>query len=334
MVHGIYARFLLFQVITLGLLTNRSPSIMSDVKNILILGAGELGTQVLYSLAKHPQLKDITITVLLRPSSISLKVQDWALPASPLHSHSVSTVPGDLAHDSQESLSQIFRDYDTIISCTGFAAGRGTQRKLAHAVLAAKVPRYIPWQFGVEYDIIGRGCAQDLFDEQLDVRDMLRSQSTTQWLIISTGMFISFLFEPWFGVVDLKDNAVCALGSWDTAVTVTAPEDIGKITAEVLLGAKRKNAFSNQAIFIAGDTLTYADLARLLEKASGKPVQRTVRTVQAARSDLAKEPDNEIFKYHVVFGEGRGVSWDLSKTWNHENGVLGLSVEKYISQYL
>ncbi|KAJ5319295.1 uncharacterized protein N7506_011999 [Penicillium brevicompactum] len=284
---------------------------MAGISNILVLGAGELGTQVLSSLAKHPQSDNITITVLLRPSSISSKVQDWAQPTSLLHDQNISTVPGDLTNDSQESLSQIFRQYDTIISCTGFAAGRGTQRKLAHAVLAAKVPRYIPWQFGVDYDIIGRGSAQDLL--------------TNSWI---------FLFEPWFGVVDLKNNAVCALGSWDTAVTVTAPEDIGEITAEILLGDKGETAFTNNAIFIAGDTLSYANLALLLEKATGKPVQRTLRTVQSAQTDLAKEPTNEIYKYQIVFGEGRGVSWDLSKTWNHENGILGLTVKEYMARYL
>jgi len=67
---------------------------------------------------------------------------------------------------------------------------------LARAVLDAGVRRYVPWQFGVDYDVIGRGSAQDLFDEQLDVRDALRSQSGTEWVIISTGMFTSFLFEP------------------------------------------------------------------------------------------------------------------------------------------
>ncbi|CAI7653190.1 unnamed protein product [Penicillium viridicatum] len=288
---------------------------MSDIRNILVLGAGELGTQVLLSLAKHPHLNNITITVLLRPSSISSKDQDKARHISMLYDQNILAVPGDL-------------------TCTGFGAGRGTQRKLVHAILAAKVPRYIPWQFGVDYDIIGRGSAQDLFDEQLEVRDLLRSQTTTRWLIISTGMFISFLFEPSFGVVNLKDNVVCALGSWDTKVTVTAPEDIGRITAEILLGSKRKEAFSNKAIHVAGDTVSYADLALLLEKATGTPVQRTLRTVQAAQSDLANEPDNAIYKYQVVFGEGRGVSWDLSTTWNYEEGILGLSVKEYIDRYL
>jgi len=69
------------------------------------------------------------------------------------------------------------------------------------------VKRYFPWQFGVDYDVIGRGSAQDLFDEQLDVRDLLRGQSGTEWVVVSTGMFMSFLFEPWFGVVEVgKDG--------------------------------------------------------------------------------------------------------------------------------
>lgn len=114
----------------------------------------------------------------------------------------------------------------------------------------------------------------------------------------------------------------------------TASKTLGRMIAEILLGAKSKIGFSNQAIFIAGDTLSYADLALLLEEATGKPVQRTLRTVQSARSDLAKEPNNEIYKYQVVFGEGRGVSWDLSKTWNHEHGILGLSVQEYMARYL
>lgn len=44
----------------------------------------------------------------------------------------------------------------------------------------------------------------------------------------------SFLFEPSFGVVDLSQNTVRALGSWETAVTVTSPDDIGRLTAAIL----------------------------------------------------------------------------------------------------
>jgi hypothetical protein len=53
---------------------------------------------------------------------------------------------------------------------------------------------------------VGRGSGQDVWDEQLDVREMLRAPSRTRWTIISTGMFTSFLFGPSFGLVDLENN--------------------------------------------------------------------------------------------------------------------------------
>jgi hypothetical protein len=63
------------------------------------------------------------------------------------------------------------------------SADPGKQRDVAELrSLDAGVKRYFPWQFGVDYDVIGGGSAQDLFDEQLDVRDLLRSQDRTEWL--------------------------------------------------------------------------------------------------------------------------------------------------------
>ncbi|MET8615665.1 hypothetical protein [Streptomyces misionensis] len=83
--------------------------------------------------------------------------------------------------------------------------------KVAQAALQARLPRYFPWQFGVDFDVIGRGSPQDIFDSQLDVRDLLRSQDQTEWVIISTGMFMNYLFEPGSGMVDLPNDTVNAL---------------------------------------------------------------------------------------------------------------------------
>ncbi|KIJ48961.1 hypothetical protein M422DRAFT_247335 [Sphaerobolus stellatus SS14] len=111
----------------------------------------------------------------------------------------------------------------TIISCTGFVGGRGVQIKLAGAVLSANIKRYFPWQFGVDYDIVDYESAQDLFDEQLDVRALLRGQEKKEWVIISTGMFTSFSFEREFSVVDVERGVIKALGGWENRVTVTRP---------------------------------------------------------------------------------------------------------------
>lgn len=216
--------------------------------------------------------------------------------------------------------------------------------KITRAVLQAQVKRYIPWQFGVDYDIIGRGSAQDLFDEQMDVRDMLRAQpqsqsqtetetgTRTKWAILSTGMFTSFLFEPAVGIVDVENATVRALGGWDNKVTVTAPEDIGKLTAEVVYGDD--GLFENKPIFVAGETVSYGEVADLVERVTGKTFTRTVLTVDDARAALAEEPTNALHKYNVVFGEGRGVAWDASTTWNSQVGIRTATAEEWARIHL
>ena len=297
-------------------------------RGILVLGAGELGMAVLRQLARLAVLSgDTRVTVLLRPSTLKSSAAGKQEEIDELRSLGIELLPGDLVSASIAQLSALFGGFDTVVSCIGFAAGKGTQIKLARAAIEAGVQRYVPWQFGVDYDVIGRGSAQDLFDEQLDVRDILRGQDATEWLIISTGMFTSFLFEPVFGVVNLAENTVHALGSWDTAVTVTTPEDIGLLTAEILFAKPR---LANQVIYTAGDTLTYGELADKIDKVLNRKVQRVEWSVEKLNADLALEPDDAIRKYRAVFAQGKGVAWDQGRTFNAQHGIEVMDVEHWI----
>ncbi len=300
---------------------------MPDSTTILVLGAGELGMAVLRSLAgraKHSP--GTTVSVLLRPSSIDSADPHKRRDIDELRSLGIGLLPADLAIASTADLSALFERFHTVVGCTGFVTGGGFQLKVARAVLDAGVRRYVPWQFGVDYDVIGRGSAQELFDEQLEVRDLLRSQDRTGWIIISTGMFTSFLFEPSFGVVDLALDTVHALGGWDNAVTVTTPEDIGALTAEILF---EEPPIINQVIYTAGDVITYGRLAEVVELVLGRKVPRKPWSVSELREELAKDPGNPIKKYRVVFAEGRGVSWDMSKTFNARRGIEVVDVERW-----
>lgn len=305
---------------------------MLNNKPILVLGAGQLGLAVLRHLAAHAERgAGVSLSVLLRPASVAssdpAKQQDLA----ELRALGVDIVQGDLATQSAAELAATFSRFHTVISCTGFVGGPGVQRKIARAVLDAGVQRFVPWQFGVDYDVIGRGSPQDLFDEQLDVRDMLRAQQGTEWVIVSTGMFTSFLFEPAFGVVDLAANTVNALGSWDTAVTLTTADDIGALTAEILFAEPH---IANQAVFVAGDTVTYGEVADLLDRARGAKVQRHEWTVPELKRQLAADPDNAMRKYRAVFAEGRGVAWDKAQTFNAQHGIAVSGVAQWLRDHL
>jgi len=152
--------------------------------SVLVLGAGELGIEIIKSLAQHPlrRSNDIDLAVLLRPSSINSDSPAKQAEIKAIKELGFRLVPGDVINDSLQDLSRIFKDFHTVISCTGMTFPPGTQVKITKAVLGAGCARYFPWQFGVDYDIIGRESSQDLFTEQLDVRDLLRGQSETQWV--------------------------------------------------------------------------------------------------------------------------------------------------------
>ncbi|KRC35991.1 aromatic alcohol reductase [Acidovorax sp. Root219] len=297
-------------------------------QNILVLGAGELGFPVLSNLARRA--KDVTgakISVLLRASAVESTEPGKQRDVAEIRNLGIEIVVGDLVKSSIDELAVVFARFDTVIGCAGYAAGINTPMKLARAALQARIPRYFPWQFGVDFDVIGRGSPQDIFDAQLDVRELLRSQHQTEWVIISTGMFMSYLFESEFGVVDLKNSAVHALGSRDTAVTLTTPEDIGALTAAVVFAQPR---IRNDIVFLAGDTVTYSEVADKLQAALGRPFSKSEWSEQYLLDELARDPQNMMRKYRAAFSQGRGVAWDKTGTFNQLNAIPVTDVSSWI----
>ncbi|MFP5518084.1 MAG: aromatic alcohol reductase [Alphaproteobacteria bacterium] len=301
-------------------------------RNILVLGAGELGMPVLRNLARRARNVDgARISVLLRASAVASDAPAKKRDIDEIRDLGIEIVVGDLVKNSIDELASVFGQYDTVIGCAGYAAGIDTPMKLAKAALQARIPRYFPWQFGVDFDVIGRGSPQDIFDAQLDVRELLRAQSGTEWVIISTGMFMSYLFEPEFGVVDLENDAVHALGSLDTAVTLTTPDDIGALTAEVVFA---EPTIRNEIVFLAGDTVTYGEVADKLERALGRPFSRSEWTVPFLMEELARDPQNMMRKYRAAFAQGRGVAWDKAGTFNQRNAIPVTDVTAWIGANL
>lgn len=310
------------------------PNTFPMAKNsVLILGAGELGEAIIDSLASDVQIqKDFDIKVLLRPSTINSKDATKIALRSFLTQRNVEIVSGDLVENTKTTLASIFKSFTMVVGSSGMTYPPGTQLKISEAVLEAGVKHYIPWQYGVDYDIIGRSSSQTLFTEQLDVRGLLRNQTNTKWIIISVGMFMSFLFEESFGVVDSQGN-VRALGGWDNKVTVTRVEDIALVVSEVLKAWNlQQNIGDDQGvIYVAGETLTYGRLADIVEKIKGRSIGRQVWDIESLKKELTEDPNNGMKRYRPVFAEGRGIFWDEGTTFNRKIGLNLMGVEEYLS---
>ncbi|KAI1372994.1 NAD(P)-binding protein [Hypoxylon crocopeplum] len=300
---------------------------MTNSPSILLIGAGELGTAALEALAKHPKRDGGKISILLRPSTISTQDAEKKKQNEHLRSLGAEFEAGDIANDSVSQLADVFRKHHTVISCSGFGLPAGTQIKLSKAVLEAGTPRYLPWQWGINYDAVGAGSAQDLFDEQLQVRSLLRAQSKTDWVIVSTGLFMSFLFLPAFGVVDLAERKVRALGTWDAKLTLTTSRDIGRMAAEI---AYDPRDVSHQVVYIAGDTVTYERVAELVQKRFGGEWTRELWDAAYLKEKLKERPDDGMVKYTNVWAVGKGVAWDMEKTLNGQRGIELQGLESYL----
>ena len=307
------------------------------MSSVLILGAGELGLPVIHSLSSlsstiTPDSRP-TLTVLLRPSTISSPSPSKSKELASISIRGVRFLTADISTSTTSELATHFKNYDIVIGCTGFSGGAGTQLKLARAVLEAGVKHYYPWQFGVDYDIIGPDAGDGLFREQCEVRHLLRAQEATKWTIVSTGMFTSFLFESFFGIVDRADEGtgkevvVRALGDWENEVTVTTPEDIGRVVADLVFREERTGV-----AFTAGDTVSYQQVADLVEQRMGsEKVRRERWDLDYLRKDSEKDPENVIKKYRVVFAEGRGVSWRKEVTVNEYRGIATTDVKTFLT---
>ena len=298
--------------------------------SILLLGHGELGASILEALQTHtsvstPKAKPpITLATRKRPSPSLVKI---------LNSHSVSHQLLDITTSSLSQLSTFFRNFDTLISATGMALPPGSQRKLAEAAIIASEPNssgqrlktYLPWQYGVDYDVIGHtDGAMPLFDEQLSVRQLLRSQSNLDWVVVSVGMFTEFLFSLSFGVIG--DGIVHPLGTPGTLLTITSTTDVGKAVAEAALVPPRKgeNGFDHGVVKVAGDTLSYEGIATVLGRWQG-------RKWVCEEMDRSLLGDDMMGRYRKIFGNGKGVAWEREGSWGEQRNLQLQGLEDWVA---
>lgn len=300
-------------------------------ENVLVLGAGQIGAAVLNALVPAVTQAQGSVTVVVSPGAWdehghlrSAAHQKWV-------DRGARFITVDIVTSTVESLIPLLAQFDTVINCMGFVAGAGTQLNITRAVLAAGVHRYFPWQFGVDYDVVGKGSGQPVWDEQYDVRELLRAQTGTEWVIVSTGMFTSFLFEPAFDVVNLEQKTINALGGWETRVTVTSPADIGRLTTAIYLHQPR---IVNEVVLIAGETLSYAALADTVEAVTGQAFKRGVYTLPALTDALRLQPEDQMCRYRIAFARGEGVWWPMEQTWNARHRIATQDVKGWLQEHL
>ena len=122
-----------------------------------------------------------------------------------------------------------------------------------------------------------------------------------------------------------------ALGSLENSVTLTTPDDIGTLTAQIVFFEPRMR---NQIVYLAGDTVTYGQVASMLERVLDRPFKRNVWTVDYLMQALEKDPTHHIKKYRAVFAQGKGVAWPKAATFNEQQSIPVTTAEQWARENL
>jgi hypothetical protein len=106
-------------------------------------------------------------------------------------------------------------------------------------------------------------------------------------------------------------------------------EGIGKVVAEVVF---RPEGTENRAVYAAGDTVSYGEVADIMEGVFGGGFKRELWDREYLRKRLEQEPGNVILRYQNVFGAGFGVSWEVERTLNYQRGMRLTDLRKYVEE--
>ena len=92
--------------------------------------------------------------------------------------------------------------------------------------------------------------------------------------------------------------------------------------------------FRNEVVYIAGDTVSYGQVADIVERVTGKNVKRELWGIDFLKAESTADPENVTKKYRVVFAEGKGLSWGLETTFNGKRGNEVTDVESFAEKNL
>ncbi|KAK3297251.1 uncharacterized protein B0H64DRAFT_440724 [Chaetomium fimeti] len=295
---------------------------MTPPTSILIIGAGELGTAILAALTTHPAYTHpkpnstpAKLALLRRPSTLASTDPTTLASLTALTTRGITLEAGDFATTPVPELAATFSKYDVVIQAGGYGAAPGVLLRVAEAAVLGGVRRFLPWQFGVDYAVFGAGEGGGVEGRGNGVDGGV------------DGAVYEFLFLRGFGVVDLKGRVVRGLGAWGNRVTVTDVEGIGRAVAEVVF---EPGETENRVVYVAGDTVSYGEVADIVEAGFGGGFKRELWDRDFLRERLEQEPEDLMLKYQNVFGAGVGVSWEMERTLNYRRGVKLTDLRKYV----
>lgn len=217
---------------------------------------GTLGGLIIDSLLR----RDVQVRALVRPGNTEGRERLEERPG-------VRVVQGTVS-DSIDTLTRALRGVDILVSAIqgdSEVLVEG-QANLARAAERAGVPRWIPSDFS--YDLYkiddGDNAFSDIRRKAATAYDELRVRPTS----VLPGAFLDSVAQPYFEVVDWDNGTFTYWGDGEQPIDFTSYADTAEFTAEAALDPQ-----AGRFVRVAGQVLTWLELHRALENASGRKLE-------------------------------------------------------------
>ncbi|KAM0425492.1 hypothetical protein ACHAPT_009281 [Fusarium lateritium] len=231
---------------------------------------------------------------------------------------------------SVDSVKDAITGQDAVVS-TAATAAAGAQKIIIDAVIAAKVPRFIPSEFGIpsrEYrdTKIGGLLAPKIRNTDYLI-ELAAQHEWFSWTGISNGLFLDWSIRSGRSFVDLKNYKGTNVDSGNEPYSTSTLGFIGQAVAAVL---KKPDDTANKYLDVAGVVTTQNEVLRIAEKVTGAKFDIS----RVSSAELEKIGDEKLARHdysafgefiqQFLFADGAGHALKPEKS---ANGLLGLKEE-------
>jgi uncharacterized protein YbjT (DUF2867 family) len=288
-------------------------------QRVLVIGYGTAGSHILRALAAQPDR--FRTSMLVKPESIESKKD--AL--SPFRELGIEVLPGDVTAD-EATLISLLKGVDVLITALNPPL-MAAQVPLAKAALTAGVKRFVPTEFGVEIERMGKDSPMGSFAwNKVEARHAIIA-SGVPYTLIQCSIWTEHLLSP-LRILDVASRTAHITGSMDNRISTTTLPDMAALTLIIIDDPSTLNA----DIHIASQTLTWRELLAAAERATGEKWTASVRTLEETQAWVATHHSDFRSTFELIIALGKGVAWSHEETWNvhHHPEFKTTTVEEFI----
>ena len=195
----------------------------------------------------------------------------------------------------------------------------------------ADVKRFLPCPYGFDLAASRKVTgAVSSIGRWLEEQTALMT-SGLDYIVVNSGVLTEHLFSPMAGV-DVQNGILRPPGGPNVCVTTTTLDDLARLLPEILLSPSAQNS----SIRVASDTISYRDIAALLQEITGRPVATEEVAEEVVVRRASQQPDDTAAVYSFIVQSGQGILWSKGDSWNarHVPHVRTTSVRQWAAQHI